>query len=102
DKLEEGTAFLSPVTDDEDTMPEDDPAEVVACKTKKSRKRIRAKVSSSSCKKNNQTNPDKSQTDPKEWTSTTSNPQQTTPSNDDNNDNADNNDNDDNNDKQES
>ncbi|CAG8823174.1 6649_t:CDS:1, partial [Dentiscutata erythropus] len=51
DKLEEGTAFLLPVTDDENTMPEDDLAKVVAHKTKKSRKRIRAKAPSSSRKK---------------------------------------------------
>ncbi|CAG8801206.1 22546_t:CDS:2, partial [Dentiscutata erythropus] len=51
DKLEEGTAFLSPITDDKDTMPEDDPAEVVAHKTKKGRKRIRAKAPSSLHKK---------------------------------------------------
>ncbi|CAG8787372.1 28566_t:CDS:1, partial [Dentiscutata erythropus] len=32
-------------------MPKDDPAEVVACETKKGRKRIRAKAPSSSHKK---------------------------------------------------
>ncbi|CAG8588234.1 11670_t:CDS:2 [Dentiscutata erythropus] len=51
DKLENGTVFLLPVTDNEDTMPENDPAEVVACKTKKGRKRIRAKAPSSLRKK---------------------------------------------------
>ncbi|CAG8731720.1 12109_t:CDS:2 [Dentiscutata erythropus] len=113
DKLEDSTAFFPPVTDDEDTMLEDDPAEVVARKTKKCRKRIRAKAPSSSCKKSktsasaqtpisirksprklyssatpkdNQTNPNKSQTDLKEGTSTTSNPQQTASFNDNNND----------------
>ncbi|CAG8795197.1 10998_t:CDS:1, partial [Dentiscutata erythropus] len=112
-KLEDSTAFLLPVTDDEDTMPKDNLAEVVARKTKKSRKRIRAKAPFSSYKKSktsasaqtptsicksprrsyssatlkdNQTNSNKIQTDPKEGTSTTSNPQQTTPFNDNNDD----------------
>ncbi|CAG8804482.1 11166_t:CDS:1, partial [Dentiscutata erythropus] len=43
-KLEEGTAYLLLATNNENSKPEDELAEVVAHKTKKSRKRIRAQA----------------------------------------------------------